>query len=58
MMVPTEPPFNDQFRPAPFYQPAPPAAGYPPPPGSYPQQNFNPYAPPNQMPYPPQQSPY
>lgn len=62
VMVPTEPPLNDQFRPSPFYQPAPPTYGYPPPPGSNPyenpQSNFNPYAPPNQMPYPPQQPSY
>ncbi len=66
MMVPTEPPLNEQNGPPPFYHPPPPPMGYPPPPGgnpyAVPPQNlpgsYNPYIQQTHMPYPPQQQPY
>jgi hypothetical protein len=63
VMIPMEPPMNEQQGPL-FYHPAPPPMGYPPPPTgnpyAVPPQNydgtFNPYPQQyHQMPYPPQQ---
>ncbi len=50
MMIPTEPPENKQYQPAPFYQPPPGVNPY-----EVPPQNYNPYAQQSYMPYPPQQ---
>ncbi len=72
ILVPLEPPANEQQG-QPFYHPPPPPMGYPPPPPmGYPppmgnpyavppqnyEGNFNPYPQQNQMPYPPQQQPF
>jgi hypothetical protein len=65
IMIPTEPPLNEQHG-TPFYHPVPPPMGYPQPPSGNPYavppqnyaENFNPYPQQNQMPYPPQQQAY
>jgi len=65
IMIPMEPPADEQPGPH-FYRPPPPPMGYPPPPTGNPyavppqnfEGNFNPYLQQHQMPYPPQQQAY